>query len=159
MSLPGDEFDKLGMGIPHWKTFCCLRTSELLIVRLLDILHHPDVSALWPEAIKKQPMAVRRPHRIIDSHVGIIEFENFFRFARINRRDPNRCVPNHVHSARMIRRKRHVRSARDFTKHPGLSARPRDYECLRITVTRRPKNDFVTTLAPAKEMAHHAHSG
>src|SRR5262245_24760246 len=104
-------------------------------------------------------MAVRRPHRILDSYVGIIEFENFFRFPRINRRDPKRLVPNHVHDERMIRRQRHVRSARDFTKQPGLSARPWDYERLRITVTRRPKNDFVTTLAPAQEMAHHADSG
>jgi len=58
---------------------------------LFEILDHPDVSALWPEAVKEHPFAVRGLHRIVDAAFSIGEFVYLFGPACCNRRYPEQA--------------------------------------------------------------------
>ena len=53
--------------------------------QLFEILHHPDIAAARSEAVKQDPVTVRRPDWVIDPRVGVVELEDLFRGAAVER--------------------------------------------------------------------------
>src|ERR1700735_3050734 len=54
----------------------------------LHATHSPDVTSLWPEAIKQDPLSIRRPDGVVDPYVGVGEFVHHLRISARHRRNP-----------------------------------------------------------------------
>src|SRR6516165_9976189 len=59
----------------------------------LEVFHQPDVAALRTEPVEQKLFPVRRPDRVVDSRIGVVEREHLVWLAApVERRDPDRFV-------------------------------------------------------------------
>ena len=80
---------------------------------LLESFHHPDITTLGLRRSESNPFPVRRPHRIINAHAGVREFEHLLRRCSLQRSDPQNFVSDKVHDARAIEEPPQLTSTRD----------------------------------------------
>src|ERR1700683_2505749 len=88
-----------------------LASPVRLRFKLLHAAHSPDVASLWPEAIKQDPLPIRRRDGIVNSDVGVGKLADHFRISAAHWRNPQHPVARDVHNARMVWRERDMRTA------------------------------------------------
>src|SRR6267143_1429402 len=121
---------------------------------LFEVFYHPDISALWAETVEEQPLAVGRPDRIVNATFTVGEFVHFRRFARCDRRYPDRLVPHYIHEERIVRRERHMGTADDFTvERNGVVTANRHLIRLGLPAARTPEGHVGSVARPAQEMS------
>ena len=72
--------------------------------------HNPDVASLWSETVEQNPIPIRRPYWVVNSHIRVGKLVDLFRLPRIDWRDPQNPVAHNVHDPGMIGRKGNVRA-------------------------------------------------